>query len=504
MRTRGFCGLIGIGVLTLLATSLAVRGQTGGPAVLVSHLGVRTLVSGLTTPVSLAFLDPLDYLVIEKNTGQVKRVLFGSVSTVLDLPVNFASERGLLGIAIHPAFPADPGVYLYWTESSTGADTPAAAATPLLGNRVDRFRWNGSTLTFDRSIMRLRSRQTDGGAERGNHNGGVIGFGLDGKLYVFVGDVGRRGHLQNLPCGPTITCPGPVVPDDMFGGPEPDDAHLSGVILRLNADGTTPSDNPFFDLGASMGGEAGANTQRIFAYGFRNGIGMTFDPLSGNLWASENGDDSFDELNLVERGMNGGWVQIMGPLDRVAEYRSIETASGGLGQARWPPANIARTPAEVISRLLMLGGATYSDPEFSWRFSVAPAGIGFLSSSALGPEYEGDLFVGAASPRLEGGHLFRFDLAENRREIRFEDPRLVDRVADNFARADVTESESLRFGTGFGIGTDIRTGPTGTLFVVSVSNGAVYEIFRKGRGPLNGWSGIERFPSARGPRGGRR
>ena len=104
----------------------------------------------------------------------------------------------------------------------------------------------------------------------GNHNAGVIAFGPDGKLYIIIGDNGRRGNLQNLPCGPIATCPGPVVPDDQFGSPEPDDAHLTDVILRLNDDGSTPSDNPFCSAGAEKGGEVGANIQKIFAYGIRN------------------------------------------------------------------------------------------------------------------------------------------------------------------------------------------------------------------------------------------
>ena len=96
----------------------------------------------------MAFLGPNDFFVLEKATGQVKRVVNGVVqSTVLDLAVNSGSERGLLGIALHPNFPATPHVYLYWTESTTGADTTVLSETPLLGNRVDRFVWDGSTLT---------------------------------------------------------------------------------------------------------------------------------------------------------------------------------------------------------------------------------------------------------------------------------------------------------------------------------------------------------------------
>ena len=76
------------------------------------------------------------------------------------------------------------------------------------------------------------------------------------------------------------------MPDDQFGGPEPDDAHLTGVVLRLNDDGTAPTDNPFFAAGAAMGGEVGANVQKIFSYGHRNGFGMAVDPRLGRALAA--------------------------------------------------------------------------------------------------------------------------------------------------------------------------------------------------------------------------
>jgi glucose/arabinose dehydrogenase len=248
----------------------------------------------------------------------------------------------------------------------------------------------------------------------------------------------------------------------------------------LNDDGTAPSDTPFFAAGAAMGGEAGANVQQIFSYGHRNSFGMAVDPLSGHVWLQENGDDSFSELNRVEPGMNGGWVQIMGPVARIGQFKEIETTFGAqnLQQLRWPPTNIADTPEEALSRLFVLPGARYSDPEFSWKWEVAPAGVGFLNSRALGPQFRGDLFVGAGTPLLEGGYLFRFDLTGNRRAIAVDDARLEDRVADNVAKHDITESESLLFGRNFGVATDVRTGPNGNLFVVSLTGGTVYEIFR--------------------------
>jgi glucose/arabinose dehydrogenase len=479
-RGAGWTGMV---AATLCATAAVTQAQPTTPTVFDSNLAVRTAVSGLTQPIGMAFLGDNDFFVLEKASGKVKRVVNGAVAAeVLDLAVNSASERGLLGIALHPDFPGTPWVYLYWSESLTGVDTTVTTAVPLLGNRVDRFVWDGSTLTFAANIIKLRAFQQDGTANaRGNHNGGVLRFSQAGKLHVVIGDNGRRGQMQNLELGPPAGPAHPAFPqDDQFGGPAPDNAHLTGVILRLNDDGSAPADNPFFAVGAAVGGEVGANLQKVFAYGVRNSFGMDIDPVSGDLWTQENSDDAFDEINRVEPGMNGGWIQIMGPVARVAEFKAIELAIGGasLQQARWPPTNIADSPEEALSRLYMLPGAQYNDPEFSWRYAVAPAGIGFLRSRALGPQYENDLFVGAARPTLANGYLFRFNLTGNRRKVGVDDPRLEDRVADNNAKFDVTESEEIMFGRDFGVGTDIQTGPNGNLFVVSLTGGAVYEIYR--------------------------
>jgi glucose/arabinose dehydrogenase len=616
------------------------------PTLVDPNLRARTVVENLDQPTSAAFLGRNDVLVLEKATGQVKRVVNGVVqSTVLDLAVNSGSERGLLGIALHPNFPATPHIYLYWTESTTGADSGVLADTPLLGNRVDRFVWNGSTLTLDQNIIRLRALQPPFAAEptpetgRGNHDGGVIKFGPDGKLYIFIGDVGRRGWMQNLLNGPHQPGDPSFGTDDNFGGPEPDDAHLTGSILRLNPDGTTPADNPFTGIGhvfvarldgaqetppvsttargyaafflnqeetelrftatvagidftgmqtsdplddltaahihapGSRGERAGVvwgffglpfndtnpedtvvtpfatgvggmvttkwdlaegngttltdqlpniiagqsyinfhtrrapggevrgqieenpqvttNIHKVFSYGLRNSFGFDFDPKSGNLWLEQNGDDTFTELDRVERGMNGGWIQVMGPLARIAQFKEIETTMFGsnLQQSRWPPTNIADSPEEALARMVILRGARYSDPEFSWKFEVAPAGIGFMNGSGIGPQYDGDLFVGAARPFLEGGFLWHFNLTGNRRNIAVDDPRLEDRVADNLEKPApddpganaqaLIESESLLFGRNFGVVTDIKTGPNGNLFIVSLSNGAIYEIVRE-------------------------
>src|SRR5215213_7944262 len=458
------------------STTTLIQPAAPSPIMLDDNLTVSTVITGLDQPTSLAFLGPGDFFVLEKATGKVKRIVNGALhSTPLDLAVNNASERGLLGIALHPKFSQNGFVYLFWTESSTGVDTANIDEVVVLANRVDRYVWNGSTLAFDRNVIKLRSLQQDAGQpSRGNHNGGVLRFGPDGKLYIVFGDNGRRGFLQNLATA------GPV-PDDQFGGPAPDDEHLTGVILRLNDDGSTPADNPFFNVSTNVSGDAAANIKKVFAYGIRNSFGMDFDPLSGALWTQENGDDAFDEINRVTPGFNGGWIQTMGPISRVDEFRSIEMTygAGNLQQLRWPPANTALTPQQALSRMYMVPGAQYVDPEFSWKYALAPSPIGFVKGRGLGAQFEGDLFVGASRTTLLNGFLFRFKLTADRQHFSFSDPRLVDRVADNIDKFDQTESESLLIGKDFGITTDIQSGPNGNLFVVSLSNGAVYEIKSK-------------------------
>ncbi|HEV2761658.1 MAG TPA: choice-of-anchor V domain-containing protein, partial [Pyrinomonadaceae bacterium] len=204
-----------------------VEESSSGPRMTVPDLGVRTVVTGLDQPTTMAFIGPNEFLILEKASGRVRRVREGALlPDALDLAVNNASERGLLGIALHSNFTSNRFVYLYWTwrgagdgaNQLLGADTGDVSAVPLLGNRVDRFTWDGSKLTFDRNIISLRALQTDAGQPaRGNHNGGVLRFEAgDQKLYVLVGDVGRRGLLQNVTTGL-----GPGGADDEFGGPEP-------------------------------------------------------------------------------------------------------------------------------------------------------------------------------------------------------------------------------------------------------------------------------------------
>ena len=194
---------------------------------------------------------------------------------VLDLAVNSNSERGLLSMALHPNFPGD-ALRLHPLDREQHrrrldrGGRSAAAGQPGRSLHLERRR--RSTLDQQHRSC-LRARQTDNVAVPG-HPGTeqrqrerqpqrrrhALRAGRQ-ALHLYMGDLGRRGWMQNLPNGPFLTAP---QVDDTFGGPAPDNAHLTGVILRLNDDGTTPADNPFFAAGAAIGGEVGANIQKIY------------------------------------------------------------------------------------------------------------------------------------------------------------------------------------------------------------------------------------------------
>ena len=448
-----------------LATSTP---SSGPPTMTDAGLEASVAITGLQQPTGIAFVAQDDYLVIEKATGLVRRVQGGQlgVQPVLDLAVNFFDERGLLGIELHPQFPDTPFVYLYWTarndtqmpESLLGEDTEEPTEVPQLGNRVDRFTWDGSSLTWDREIVRLPSNtlETDtSGRIRGNHDAGPLIFGPDGMLYIQNGDQNLRGQLQNV----------------QTGAP-PDDANLTGVILRLTDDGSIPEDNPFFDAGAQMGGEAGANVQMIWAYGIRNSFGLRFHPQTGDLWQTENGDDSWDEINRFQPGANSGWIQLMGPPERFDEYRQIELDSeDGLDNPDFPPDLLATSADEAMGRLFDIEGSQYVGPALAWRHPPAVTALEFVTGDELGSSSANTAFVGTVLT----DSLLRYPLADDGSGFALEGG-LQDLVDDNSQKGDLGESEPYVVGTGFGVVTDIVFGSDGRLYVVSLSNGAVYII----------------------------
>ncbi len=424
-----------------------VTGALNAQTLVDSSLVVETVISsGVTQPIAIEFLSPDNpnrFFLIERTTGRVKLVENGVVvATVLDLPVNYNSERGLLGIALHPDFATNGYVYLYYSRSSTGSDTNTQSA--WTDNRVERYTWNGTALVNPSLIVSFPRDPSQ--ANGPNHDGGVILFGPDGKLYGVTGDL-NRGRFSN-----------PRIEQNTSS------TAVAGVggIFRLNPDGSIPADNPFI-------AHSDPRIRQLWAYGIRNSFGLTFDALTGKLWLTENGPDKYDEINLVERGFNSGWLKIMGPDSRNATY----TENGN-------------TPFDA-SDLVYLPNAYYADPIFSWLTPIGVTVITFLRSARFEPGTRDQAVVGETN----NGQLYFFQMNATRDDFILTDS-LADRVADSG-----TERNLSRWGAGWGVVTDLKIGPDGYLYVCSLFANRVYRIrpvnppaILNGRARLEGRQGL--------------
>jgi glucose/arabinose dehydrogenase len=369
-------------------------------------LAIQTMIDGLVSPTSLAFLDDNNILFLEKE-GNVRLISNGVLQSepVLQIEqVESNNERGLLGIAYD-----GNRVYLFFTES--GAQVEGVSTEGEVRNRVYSYAWDGSSLTDPQLLLDLPS--TPGT----NHQGGKLKVGPDNQLYVVVGEMQREGQLQNF-----------------INGPPPDD---TGVILRVNPiDGSASIDNPFVEGGEEAG--------RYYAYGIRNSYGFDFDPMTGKLWDAENGEDVFDEINLVEPGFNSGWKSVMGPIS----------------------SNTGVTESDLVN----IPGSHYADPVFSWAESRGVTDIEFLNSSAFGSIYENGIFAGD----ITSGILYYFQPNAERTGMGLEnDPLLNDMVADSD-----DELSGVTLGTGFTGISEIETGPDGNLYILT------YDRENEGQGSL--------------------
>jgi glucose/arabinose dehydrogenase len=369
-------------------------------------LAIQTMIDGLVSPTSLAFLDDNNILFLEKE-GNVRLISNGVLQSepVLQIEqVESNNERGLLGIAYD-----GNSVYLFVTES--GAQVEGVSTEGEVRNRVYSYAWDGSSLTDPQLLLDLPS--TPGT----NHQGGKLKVGPDNQLYVVVGEMQREGQLQNF-----------------INGPPPDD---TGVILRVNPiDGSASIDNPFVEGGEEAG--------RYYAYGIRNSYGFDFDPMTGKLWDAENGEDVFDEINLVEPGFNSGWKSVMGPIG----------------------SNTGVTESDLVN----IPGSHYADPVFSWAESRGVTDIEFLNSSAFGSIYENGIFAGD----ITSGILYYFQPNAERTGMGLEnDPLLNDMVADSD-----DELSGVTLGTGFTGISEIETGPDGNLYILT------YDRENEGQGSL--------------------
>jgi glucose/arabinose dehydrogenase len=221
----------------------------------------EVVVSGLASPTAMAFA-PDGRLFVCQQAGQLRVVKNGALlaTPFLTVPTTASGERGLLGVAFHPSFASNGFVYVYYTVTSP------------LHNRVSRFTANGDVAASGSETVIL---DLDGLSSATNHNGGAMHFGPDGKLYVAVGENANRNNAQLL-------------------------TNRLGKILRVNADGSIPSDNPFFTTATGL-------NRSIWALGLRNPFTFAFQPGTGRMFINDVGEVTWEEINDGIAGSNYGW-----------------------------------------------------------------------------------------------------------------------------------------------------------------------------------------------------
>ncbi len=337
---------------------------------------VELVVDGLQEPWGMAFLPGGDMLITERP-GRL-RVLTsqGLDPNLIDgVPKVFAKgQGGLLDIAIDPAFADNNLIYL----SYSGVDDDGRSST-----RVARGRLLDGALQDFEVIFRSNSASSGG-----VHWGSRIGFDPAGHLYVTAGDRGNQDTAQNL-------------------------SRHGGSVIRINADGSIPDDNPFV-------GQSGALPE-IYSYGHRNPQGLAVHPETGRVWTQEHGPRGGDEVNLIGAGLNYGWPEISWGINY-----SGTPINGGLREKEG-----------------------MEQPAHYWDPSIAPSGMTFYNGDAF-PEWQGDLFVGALKFQL----ISRLEMDGD----------------------EVVAEERLLQGQ-LGRIRDIRTGPDGFLYILTdAANGGLYRV----------------------------
>lgn len=281
-------------------------GATPPPTTPPAATGPTSLATGLQIPWSIAFYGSTP-LVSERGTARIQAVgANGALTTVATIAgVSGTGEGGLLGIAVRDNF-----LYAYFT---AGAE-----------NRIERYPLTGSG-----TAVRLGAAQTllSGIPAGSNHNGGRIAFGPDGMLYAATGDAGTTSRSQSL-------------------------ASLGGKILRMTPDGRVPADNPF-------------SGSYVYSYGHRNVQGLAW-AADGAMYASEFGQNTWDELNQIKAGGNYGWPDVEGKagnskyIDPLQQWATADASPSGIAVSG---ANIyiANLRGERLRKVPLAATATSSE-----------------------------------------------------------------------------------------------------------------------------------------------
>ena len=314
---------------------------------------VGEVATDLDAPWSVAFHGGTA-LVSERDTGQIREIGADGTARVVAVVdgVDAGGEGGLLGLAAHESH-----LYVYFTAAD--------------GNRIDRFEIVGEP-----GRIELRNGETilDGLPAARHHNGGRLAVGPDSMLYASVGDAGNTAAAQDL-------------------------ESLAGKILRMTPEGDVPADNPF-------------PNSLVHSYGHRNVQGLGWD-AEGIMYASEFGQDTWDELNVIEAGGNYGWPEVEGIgarngfIDPVQQWRTSEASPSGLAVAE-DSLFIVNLRGERL-REVPLGDLSSSTEYFVGEY-------GRLRDAAVAPD--GSLWVltnntdGRGSPRSGDDRILRIDVEE--------------------------------------------------------------------------------------------
>lgn len=268
-------------VVVLLLVSLQVASGATLPAGF-----TETSINGLANPTAME-IAPDGRIFICQQGGSLRVIKNGVLLSTpfITLNVDANGERGLLGVAFDPNFATNNFIYLYYTVTSTPRH-----------NRVSRFTANGDVVVNGSETILL---ELDNLTSATNHNGGAIHFGPDGKLYIAVGENATAPNSQTL-------------------------GNLLGKILRINADGTVPADNPFFNTATGI-------NRAIWAMGLRNPFTFAFQPGTGRLFINDVGQDTWEEINDGIAGSNYGWPTTEGVTNNPQFRSPLFVYSHGFG-----------------------------------------------------------------------------------------------------------------------------------------------------------------------------
>jgi aldose sugar dehydrogenase len=390
-------------------------------------------------PTNMAFIGPDDILLLSKNDGKVMRIKDGkNLGPVLTINVTGKDEMGLLGIAVdgqnrdqnNKNSTISRNVFLYYGHCSIQTNC---------NNYVYKYDW----IQVEGNLLNPQLLLKLPGLPGPSHVGGEIAIGPDGYLYLTIGD-----HLSSKQFNKDKKYN--TRAQNYADGVEADGR---AGILRITQDGKPVGNGT---IGSTY------PLSLYYAYGIKNSFGIGFDPLTGNLWDTENGPSFGDEINLVAPGFNGGWAKVQGFWKVSETGEKMEMVVGTTNTTTLP------------SGLVDFGGkGKYSDPKLVWDRTVAPTALVFLNSTKLGSQYYNDMFVGA----LENGRLFHFKLNDNRTELSL----------PSSTKGKILDDEgevATMFGQNFGIITDLQVGPhDGYLYLVSGDRpnkiGALYRILPK-------------------------